>query len=347
MRKPSDRPRFTHGLVLGKFYPLHSGHSNLIRTAVRQCESVTVEVLGATGESIPFEQRADWVREEHPTVRVASALDDAPVDYESASAWEDHVEVFIGLLDSPVDAVFSSDSYGAELARRLGAVWVQVDAGRLDNPISGTAVRADVERNWSELAPAARAWLTPRIVLLGAESTGTTTLAAALAAEYNTLWVPEYGRLYSEQRAGGVSATWSAPEFELIAQHQLQWERDAARRVPRPLLFCDTDILTTAIWQRHYAPDSVNTLWERAAAHQPALYILTADDIPFEEDVIRIDEAIRGEMHTTFRVALASQDVPWIEVSGLVAERIAQASAAINGVVRVARTVPTKTPTAR
>ena len=43
-----------HGLVLGKFYPFHSGHSHLIRRAQRDSDRVTVQVLGASVESIPL-----------------------------------------------------------------------------------------------------------------------------------------------------------------------------------------------------------------------------------------------------------------------------------------------------
>lgn len=191
--------RFRHGLVLGKFYPLHAGHDHLIRTAVRQCAEVTVEVLVASVESIPLAVRLGWVREHHPTVRVTGAVDDAAVDYGSEAAWDEHMTMIAGLLDRPVDAVFTSDSYGAELARRLDAQWVQVDPGRRLNPVSGTAIRADLASGWPELGPAVRATLARRVVVLGAESTGTTTLANALAAHYGTVAVPEYGRSYSAE----------------------------------------------------------------------------------------------------------------------------------------------------
>ncbi|WP_375406155.1 AAA family ATPase [uncultured Amnibacterium sp.] len=75
---------------------------------------------------------------------------------------------------------------------------MQVDPGRQLNPVSGTAVCSDPEACWWALAPSVRASLTKRVVVLGAESTGTTTLAKALAEELGTLWVEEYGREYSE-----------------------------------------------------------------------------------------------------------------------------------------------------
>jgi HTH-type transcriptional repressor of NAD biosynthesis genes len=325
----TDR-RFRHGLVLGKFYPLHAGHSNLIRTALARCDRVTVQLLGASQESIPLAVREAWLREEHPTARVVSAMDDAEVDFDSADAWDAHMVPIRALLDAPVDAVFSSDPYGAELAARLGAGWVQVDPGRVATPVSGTAIRADVPGHWWALAPAVRAWLTPRVVVLGAESTGSTTLAEALAGHYGTEAVPEYGREHSETRVGGLVTPWRSDEFDLIVDRQLQWENEALRRVPRPLLICDTDVLATTLWHERYVGPAPAGLLARAAAHPPALYLLTGDEIPFVQDGLRDGEHIRHAMQQRFRDTLAAQPVPWLEVTGSVPDRVTQAAGPID-----------------
>ncbi|QYF75563.1 AAA family ATPase [Cryobacterium sp. PAMC25264] len=327
---PADATRFRHGLVLGKFYPLHAGHSSLIRTALTRCNRVTVQLLGASQESIPLSVREEWLREEHPTARIVSAIDDAPVDFDSPDAWEEHMVPIRALLDSPVDAVFSSDPYGAELAARLDARWVQVDPGRRHTPVSGTAIRADVPGHWWALAPAVRAWLTPRVVVLGAESTGSTTLAAALAAHYDTAWVPEYGREHSGTRTGGLDTPWRSDEFDLIVDRQIALEDASRRRVPRPLLICDTDVLATTLWHERYVGPIPAALAARATAHPPALYILTGDEIPFVQDGMRDGEHIRHGMQQRFREALAGQPVPWLETTGSVCHRVAQASVAID-----------------
>jgi HTH-type transcriptional repressor of NAD biosynthesis genes len=328
-QRQRQRHRHRHGLVIGKFYPLHSGHSHLIREAQRQCERVTVEVLGASVESIAVQTRAEWVREEHPSVHVVAELDDAPVDFESDSAWDAHVAVIAGLLDEPVDAVFTCDPYGEELARRLGAEWVQVDAGRVRNPVSGTAIRADLAGHWSELAPSVRASLAARVVVLGAESTGSTTLAVALADHLGTLWVPEYGREWSVAREGGLTAPWRSDEFDLITDRQVALEERALRRVPTPLLVCDTDVLATALWHERYVGSPAPRLMARAAAHTPDLYVLTGDEIPFVQDGLRDGEAIRHDMQQRFRDVLAAQVVPWLEVRGSVTERLTASVPAI------------------
>lgn len=318
-----------HGLVLGKFYPFHSGHSHLIREAERHSDRVTVQVLGASVESIPLEVRADWIRESHPGVRVVSAMDDAPVDFASASAWDEHMSVITSLLDAPVDTVFSSDAYGGELARRLDAHWMQVDEGRQLNPISGTAIRADVAGNWHELSPAVRAWLTARVVILGAESTGSTTLAAALAERLGTRWVAEYGREYSEVREGGLDAPWQSLEFDLVVDRQIAREEHARRAVAMPLLVCDTDVLATALWHERYVGAVAERIHRKAAAHRPLLYVLTGDEIPFAQDGMRDGEHIRHDMQQRFRDVLAAQPVPWLEVTGGVEQRVDTASKAI------------------
>ncbi|QDE35703.1 cytidyltransferase [Microbacterium foliorum] len=318
-----------HGLVLGKFYPFHSGHSHLIRQAQRESDRVTVQVLGASVESIPLAVRADWIRESHPGVRVVAAMDDAPVDFESEAAWDEHMALIASLLDGPVDTVFSCDSYGGELARRLDARWMQIDEGRRVNPVSGTAIRADVAGNWHELAPAVRAWLTARVVVLGAESTGSTTLAEALADRLGTLWVPEYGREHSVIRDGGLTAPWRSDEFDLIVDRQIALEQQALRQVPVPVLVCDTDVLATALWHERYVGAVAPRLHEAAAAHPPLLYVLTGDEIPFEQDGLRDGEHIRHDMQQRFRDVLAAQDVPWLEVRGDVPTRVDAAASAL------------------
>ena len=321
---------FTHGLIVGKFYPLHAGHSALIRAALRQCETVTVELLASSVESISLETRAEWIRQEHPTVHLVTAMDDADVDFDSPTAWDEHMIVIEQLLDEPVDAVFTSDEYGAELARRLDAEWVQVDAGRLFNSVHGRSIRADLEANWSELPVSVRETLVERIVFVGAESTGKTTLSAAVAEHYGVPWVPEYGRLYTEIREGGAFTQWRPDEFDIITDRQIVDEQAAARRTPKPFIIGDTDVFATALWYERYLEIENPALMARASEHWPLLYILAGDEIPWVDDGTRDGEHIRHAMHERFREELEKQPTPWLEVRGSVDERVALCVAAID-----------------
>ena len=191
--------------------------------------------------------------------------------------------------------------------------------------MSGTAVRADVAGHWWALPSPVRAWFVRRVVVVGAESTGTTTLSRALADRLGTAWVPEFGREWSEIRPGGLAAPWHAAEFDLVAREQARLEDDAARTVPRPVLVCDTDVLATTVWHERYVGSSSATVTALAKQRVPDLYLLTGDEIPFVQDGMRDGEHLRGWMTQRFREVLAAQPAPWVEVTGTHDERLAAA----------------------
>ncbi|GAA1803425.1 AAA family ATPase [Actinomadura chokoriensis] len=356
--------RYAHGLVIGKFYPPHAGHHHLIDTAAAACARVSVVVAASTAESIPLALRTAWLREVHrqPHVEIFPAVDDAEIDYESDEIWSAHVAAFraglamrsgLGVPVPPVDAVFSSEAYGPELAERFSAVHVPVDPPRDRFPVSGTAVRADPVANWEFLSPPVRAYLARRVVVVGAESTGTTTLARALAAHYAarggvwaaTRWVPEYGRTFTEEKlaaarraAGDPSLwlddlVWESPEFLRIAEHHAALE-DAAARSGSPLVVCDTDAFATAVWHERYvgapAPE-VEAVHERVA-HD--LWILTSPEgVPFEQDGWRDGASIRAWMSGRFEEELEKRGLPHITVTGSHEHRLATAVAATDALL--------------
>ncbi|WP_307804388.1 AAA family ATPase [Micromonospora echinofusca] len=339
------RPEFRHALVVGKFYPPHAGHHALIDAAAARCAEVTVVVAPSSRESIPLADRLDWLREAHaasPHVRFVGVYDDHPVDYADPAVWDAHCAVFRAAA-GPVrfDAVFSSEAYGGELARRFGATPVYVDPQRLAVPVSGTAVRADPVGHWRWLHPAVRAWFVRRVVVVGAESTGTTTMAAALAAHYGTRWVPEYGReltarklavLQVERPDATVSdVVWGRADFVEVVRMQ-QAAEDAAARESGPLLICDTDTRATAVWEERYLGSSSEAV--RAAARAPDLYLLTDHHgVPFDDDGLRDGEHLRAGMTDRFRSVLAESGVPVVELTGSHGQRLARAVAACDGLL--------------
>src|ERR1700753_4164531 len=134
--------RFRQGMVVGKSYPPHAGHHHLIEVALDACERLTVVVAPSSRESIPLDDRCAWLREAHPRATVVGIYDDTPVDYDDEDIWAAHCRIFATALGGDrIDAVFSSEAYGAELARRFDAEHVSVDPGRAAKPISGTSVR--------------------------------------------------------------------------------------------------------------------------------------------------------------------------------------------------------------
>ncbi|MBD0707806.1 MULTISPECIES: AAA family ATPase [unclassified Streptomyces] len=343
--------RYGHGLVLGKFYPPHAGHHHLVETALGQCERLTVLVCASSVESVPLDERVAWMRETHPDALVVGAVDDTPVDVHDPAVWDAHMAVFRAAVPERVDAVFTSEGYGEELGRRFGAVSVLVDPERLRHPVSGTAVRADPVGCWEHLAPPVRAALTRRVVVLGAESTGTTTMALALADHYRrrggvwarTRCVPEYGREYSalklaELRAEHPGAKWPdvsfhSADFPVIAQRQAELEEEAARD-GSPVLFCDTDAFATTIWHERYMGTASPATGEIAARGRGHLWLLTDHrGVPFEDDGLRDGEHLRPWMTARFLARLTRTGRRTVVLGGPHEERLTAAVAAVDALV--------------
>lgn len=300
--------RYGHGLVPGGFHPPHAGHHHLVRTARDRCERVTVLVRGSSLDALSVEDRVAWLREIHPDVLVSGAVDDEYAGPER------------------VDAVFASEPYGDELGRRLGAETVLVDC---EPPLSDTAVREDPAAFWDFLEPPVRAALTRRVVVLGAGSTGTTTMARALADHYRrrggvwarTRCVPEYG-----SEPGAFEPTLRSSDFPVIAQRRAEREEEAARD-GSPVLFCDTDAFAATIWhERHFGTTSP-AAGEIAAHGRQHLWLLTDHrGVPCEGD----EEQLRPWMTARFLTQLAHTGRRTAVLTGPHEERLPAAVAAVD-----------------
>jgi NadR type nicotinamide-nucleotide adenylyltransferase len=317
----------TLGLVVGKFYPPHRGHKHLIDSARRQVDRLVVLLPHHVSQRIPGETRKAWLEEIHPDCEIHLVPDELPDD---SKLWADFTLAHLGRAP---DVVFSSEDYGPHYAAFMGCRHVMVDRARQAIPISGTRVRSKPLDHLDFLEPCVRAYFVRRAVLIGAESTGKTTLAAQLANRFNTTWVAEYGREYWERKVAGLKMTDPLPpfvsdEFLHIATEQQRREEAAARTANR-LLFCDTNAFATGTWHERYMnrrSPAVDAIGHRDRAH---LYLLTAPDFPFVQDGFRDGESIRDWMHGRFVEQLHRGPVPLVHLSGKKEERIDRAAEAV------------------
>ncbi|WP_269938436.1 AAA family ATPase [Arthrobacter sp. HY1533] len=345
---------FENALVIGKFYPPHAGHRHLIETATAGARHTWVLVQGSRFESLTVAQRADWLAEEFDGdhVTVLPVRNDCPVDYASDEIWTAQVENMRWALKAhgmeKIDAVYSSEGYGDRLAAAFGAVHVSVDPARNANPVSGTMCRADLAGNWQQLVPAARRGMAVRIIVVGAESTGTTTLSEALTEHYRRQFpaladVPEHGRYYTYELLEALQATqpdatvedllWTDTDFGVIAARQTAMEQAAAEAAP--LVIADTDALATTLWERYYLGDgSYGSYGALAALPRRDVYLLTDHTgVDFEDDGWREGEHRRPEMTEWFKEALTEGGHSWILVTGSRERRLATAIAVIDAML--------------
>ncbi|MEO5915948.1 MAG: AAA family ATPase [Luteolibacter sp.] len=319
----NPQKEFGLGVVIGKFLPPHRGHHFLIDTAISRCAAVVVIVCEKPGDPVPGALRQAWLQEMHPAADVR--LIDDRYDENDSRVWAENTIRWLGRAP---DAVFTSEHYGDAYAAHMGCRHVMVDQPRQAVPCSGTIVRNDPFAQWEHLSPPVRGWYAKRIVVLGAESTGTTTLAKALSEYFKTWWVAEYGREYSFEKQSRGETNWRTEEFMEIAREQTRREDLAAREANR-ILICDTNSFVTTLWHRRYMGFDSPALNDLAKHCRADLYLLTGDEIPFVQDGLRDGEAIRHEMHRWFEEGLIGQKgSPWILVRGPAETRLAQAVAA-------------------
>jgi NadR type nicotinamide-nucleotide adenylyltransferase len=155
------------GLIVGRFNPPHLGHSFMIDWSAERCDRLVVYVNTRAGEAVPGHLRAEWLAELHPHVRVVEVAHDLDTDFDDDELWARWLDLFRSrwpLDDDGPDLVFSSDPYVAELASRLGAEAVVVDADRVTVPISATLIREAPADHLDRLAPAVRAWVEEHLV---------------------------------------------------------------------------------------------------------------------------------------------------------------------------------------
>ena len=321
----------TLGLIVGKFYPPHRGHKHLIDTARRQVDRLVVILAHHPSQTIPGELRHTWLREIHPACEIHLVPDDLDDD---SQQWADFTVKHLGRAP---EVVFSSEDYGPIYAGLMSARHVMVDRDRSTIPVSGTSVRSAPLDHLDFLEPCVRAHFVRRVVLLGAESTGKTTLAKQLAEHFQTSWVPEYGREHWERKVAGLTMhdplpSWSSDEFVHIATEQQSRENQLARTANR-VLICDTNAFATGTWHERYygcRDERVDVIGRKDKVD---LYLLTSPDVPFVQDGFRDGEKIRPWMHERFHEQLSRGSVPWLLLTGDYAERFAAAAQAVTALL--------------
>jgi NadR type nicotinamide-nucleotide adenylyltransferase len=362
---------YRRGLVLGAFYPPTLEDHALIRHAATHATRVTVVVLGAAWETIPLADRVGWLRSEHAGdvhITVVGIRCDIPTDCVDPGAWAARLVLIAAALadvtNEPLDAVFGSQPMAEQVAAHLSAIHVPFPEDHL-TAVSSSAIRADLAASWHLLSGTVRAGLAVRVVVLGAESTGSTTIARLLAEEYrrragawaHTQWVPEWAREYAlikweraklSARAGGQTPpplneiVWETPDFDLVAVEQTVRE-NAAAVVSSPLLVCDTDAFATAVWERRYFGEQARTGQPWAGPQLPRhdLYLLTDHvGVPWEDDGMREgDLEVRAAMTGWFITALTAGGHSWVLLTGSIEQRLALALSCTEAVLAARHTL--------
>lgn len=313
------------GFMIGKNYPPHDGHGHMGDFALAYTGgNLTVMVESNDSQDIPGWLRAQWMQEMLPAAKVVNCHETLPQDpSETPDFWEIWGEVLRRYAPEGVTHVFASEPYGHRIAEILGAEFVPVDFERRCRDVSATRVRADPYAMWHMLPPPVRAHYCRRVVLIGPESSGKSTLAEALGRTLGTVVAPEYGRLWCDQ--------FGKPDAEglrRIARGHAAGVAAALRRANKVLIE-DTDAAMTQVWSDMLSETrdpEIDAFWRA-----PDLYVVCDVDGPWIDDGQRWfpAPADRNRFLAKCVEEAKARGVPWVIASGPVERRLDDVLAAM------------------
>ena len=173
-----------------------------------------------------------------------------------------------------------------------------------------------------------------KVVLYGPESSGKTTLAAALAEAFHTEWVPEFAREFLQQKWDDTKDVCSLEDLHKIAIGQMEAENKALQKADK-VLFCDTNIWVTKVWsETHFDGYSSPQLNQLARELNYDFYLLTSPDIPWVKDDLRDRPHQRESMFDYFEKTLVENHFPYICLKGSHKSRLKQATEAVQNLLK-------------
>ena len=182
-----------------------------------------------------------------------------------------------------------------------------------------------------------------KIVIIGPESTGKSTLAAQLSAHYETDWCREFAREFL--LSNGTSYTFD--DLLTIAKGQLALEDEYTDKLEDhslPLLeeggqiplFIDTDMYVMKVWCEFVFGNCHRFILDNIVSRKYDLYLLCNVDLPWVKDELREypDLITRQKLYFIYKDIMINQATPWVDISGNFEERFAKAVKAVDGLLQ-------------
>ncbi|WP_231688049.1 multifunctional transcriptional regulator/nicotinamide-nucleotide adenylyltransferase/ribosylnicotinamide kinase NadR [Bacillus sp. FJAT-18017] len=328
------------GMFGGKFYPLHIGHVYAMIKASTMVDELHVIVSyddsyernvilkNAMIPHIPHQIRLRWWTEltkELPHVFVHAVEE---IQTGQFSDWERGAELINAAVGKEIDTVFSSEpSYGGNFEKLYPAArHVVIDPERQAYSISGTMLRTEGPiKHWQWLPDCVKPYFAKKVVVVGTESCGKSTLVRNLAALYNTAFVEEYGRTFYE-KVGGCEGITLDEDFSQIAFGHKCREEEKLQQANK-VLFVDTEAIVTQYFSIAYQGKRQAILDEIARTQTYDLWLLLEPDVEWVDDGTRSfgEQEVRERNHMILKGLLDEHAISYQTISGNYQERLEKA----------------------
>ncbi len=167
-----------------------------------------------------------------------------------------------------------------------------------------------------------------KIVLIGPESTGKTTLSRQLAEHFAAEWVAEYAREYVEQ----LQRDYTYDDVERIAR--VQEQQFLEKNEGEGVVFFDTDLIITKVWFQVCYNSVPAWLDEALRAQNVALYLLCRPDLEWEYDPVRENADCRSFLYDCYKKEVERLGAPYAEIDGVGDQRLQNAISVVKNFIQ-------------
>lgn len=323
----------TKAFVFGKFLPFHKGHQALINFALTHCDFLSVLVCASDQEEIPAALRKQWIEEtyknlEHFEVQVFTYSEDelpntSVSSQEVSKAWS---EIFKKQFPD-YSLLITSEKYGDFVADYLKIKHLPFDPPRNQVPVSASIIRENLFDHWHFLPNPVKAYYATKVVILGTESTGKTSLVEKLGRHLICSTVSEAGR--------DLIPDSSAFEFEDLYRVAKQHAKQIRQAISgdSPLIIIDTDIHITQSYASFCFGKKLEVSDAVYELNKADLYLYLNKGVPHVQDGTRLAETERNLLDASHRHILQDHQIPFVEIQGNWEERFEKASKLIEELV--------------
>lgn len=330
-----------YGVVVGKFYPLHRGHVDLIQHASGKCEKVIVLVSHSDNRDMILYENSNMSRylsgkdklkivqktfQMQKEIIIPLLIDETNCpDYPNGwKEWSNLVKNNIS-EDRRIpndfkweDVVFYT-SESADIKNYIdyfNCMDIKLfDTDRESTKISGTKIRQDIIKYWDYLPRASKEILCPTIVIAGGESSGKTTLVNKLGNYFSTTTVWEYGRTYCDLELGGDESALQYSDYQAICNGHYSDVRFAKRNANK-FVISDTDYITTQAFCITYEGKEHPSVEDKILNDKFDLVILLNNNTKWVDDGMRLNgtQSQRENFQNLLKSLYKRYNIPYVEV---------------------------------